>query len=81
MLLALRRSLLHQLHGVHLGPVHLPTGESPACTFDADRLLDDFQPWAGIHKPPHQAEVVVAEGVTKSHPDYKALHVLFGRLV
>ena len=29
MLLALRRPLIHQLHGVHLGPVHLRTGESP----------------------------------------------------
>ena len=24
-------------------------------TFDADGPLDDFQPWACIHKPPHQA--------------------------
>ena len=53
MLLTLRRPLLHQLLSIHLGLVHLRTGKSPACTFDADRPLYDFQPWAGIHKPPH----------------------------
>ena len=81
MLLALRRPFLHQLHDVHLGLVHLRTGDSPACTFDADGPLDDFQPWAGIHKPPHQAEVAVGKGVARPHPDYKALHGLFGRFV
>ena len=54
MLLALRRTFLDQLHGVQLGPLYLHTGESPACTFDANGPLDNFQPWAGIHKPPHQ---------------------------
>ena len=81
MLLARRRPFLHQLHGVHLGPLHLHTGESPACTFDADGPLYDFQPWAGIHKPPHQAELAVGKGVARPHPDYKAPHGLFGRLV
>ena len=81
MLLALRWPLLHQLLSVHLGPVHLRTGKSPACTFDADRPLDDLQPWEGIHKPPHQAEVAVGKGVARPHLDYKALHGLFGRLV
>ena len=81
MLLALRRPLLHQLLGVHLGPVHLRTGKSPACTFDADGPLYDFQPWAGIHKLPHQAEVAVGKGVARPHPDYKAPHGLFDRLV
>ena len=81
MLLALRRPLLHQLLGIHLGPVHLRTGKSPACTFDADGPLYDFQPWAGIHKPPHQAEVAIGKGVARPHPDYKAPHGLFGRLV
>ena len=81
MLLALRRPFLDQLHSVQLGPLHLHTGESPACTFDADGPLDDLQPWAGIHKPPHQAEVAVRKGVARPQPDYKALHGLFDRLV
>ena len=51
------------------------------CTFDADGPLDDFQPWAGVHKPPHQAELAVGKGVARPHPDYKALHGLFGHLV
>src|SRR3954469_9151748 len=41
----------------------------------------DFQPWAGIHKQPHQAEVAVGKGIARPHPDYKAPHGLFGRLV
>ena len=65
MLLALRRPFLNQLHGVQLGPLHLHMGESPACTSDADGPLDDFQPWAGIRKPPHQAEVAVGKGVAR----------------
>ena len=81
MLLALRRSLLDQLHGVQLGPLHLHAGESPTCTFDADRSLDDLQPRAGIHKPPHQAEVAIRKGVARPQLDHKALHGLFGRLV
>ena len=81
MLLALRWPLLHQLLSVHLGLVHLCTGKSPAGTFDTDGPLDDFQSWEGIHKPPHQAEVAVGKGVSRPHPNYKALHGLFGRLV
>ena len=77
----LRRPLLHQLHGVQLRPVHLRPGKSPARTLDADRLLYGLQPWAGIHKKPHQAKVAVGKGVTRPHPDYKAPHGLFGRLV
>ena len=81
MLLALWWPLLHQLLSVHLGPVHLGTGKSPAGTFDTDGPLDDFQPGAGIHKPPHQAELAVGKGVARPHLDYKAPHGLFGRLV
>ena len=81
MLLALRRPLLHQLLSVHLGPVHLRTGKGPACTLDADGLLYGLQPWAGIYKPPHQAIVAVGKGVARPHPDYEALHGLFGRLM
>src|SRR3954469_26068929 len=42
---------------------------------------DEFKPWAGIHKPPHQTEVAVRQGLARPHPDYKTLHGLFGRLV
>ena len=54
---------------------------SPTCTLDADGPLDDFKPWAGFHKPPHQTEVAAGQGLARPHPDYKALHGLFGRLV
>ena len=81
MRLAFRRPLLHQLYGVQLRAVHLRPGKSPAHTLDADRPLYDFKSWAGIHKPPHPAEVAVGKGVARPHPDYKALHGLFGRLV
>ena len=81
MLLALRRPLLHQLHGVQLRLVHLRPGKSPACTLDVDEPLDDFKPWASFHKPPHQAELAAGQGLARPHPDYKAPHGLFGRLV
>ena len=67
--------------GVHLRAVHFRTGKGPARTFNADGPLYDFKPWAGIHKPLYQAEVAVGEGVARPHPDYEALHGLFGRLV
>ena len=39
-LLARGRSLGRNLHGVHLHPVHLDSGEGHAHAFDADRPLD-----------------------------------------
>ena len=81
MLLALQRPLLHQLYGVQLRLVHLRPGKSPARTLDVDGPLYDFKPWAGIHKPPHQSEVALRQGIARPHPDYKTLHGLFGRLV
>ena len=36
MLLALGRTLGHQLHGIHLRPVHLGAGESHLRTFNED---------------------------------------------
>ena len=81
MLLALRRPSLHQLHGVQFGPVHLRTGKSPACTFDADRVLDDFNPWTGVDQPPHQPEVAPRHGFLRPQPKYEALHGLFGHLM
>ena len=68
MLLALRRPLLHQLFGVHLRPVHFRPGKSPARTLNADGLLYDFKPPAGIHKPPHQTEVATQQGLARPHP-------------
>ena len=81
MLLALRRPLLNQLHGVQLRPVHLRPGKSPLCTLDADGPLDDFKSWAGFYKPPYQTEVAARQGITRPHPDYEILHGMFGRLV
>ena len=74
-------ALLHQLFGVHLRLVHFRLGKGPTHTLNTDGPLDDFQPWAGIHKPPHQAEVAVGKGVARPHSDYKAPHGLFGHLV
>ena len=31
--------------------------------------------------PPHQTEVAAGQGLAGPHPDYKALHGMFGRLV
>ena len=80
-LLALRRPLLDQLHGVLLDPLRFYTGEGPACTFNADGSLDDLQLWAGIHKPPHQAKEAVRKGIARPQLDYEALHGLIGRLM
>ena len=81
MLLALRRPLLHQLFGVHLRPVHFRPGKSPARTLNADEPLYDFKLGAGVHKPPHQAEIAARKGLTRPHLDYETLHGQFGRLV
>ena len=81
MLLALRWPFLHQLHGVQLRLVHPRPGKSPTRTLDADVPLYNFKPWAGIHKPPHQTKVAAEQGLARTHPDYKAPHGRFGRLV
>ena len=47
-LLARGRSLGHQLHGVHLRPVHLGAGKGHSRAFDTDRPLDGVKPRAGM---------------------------------
>ena len=43
MLLALRWPICHQLHSIHLAPVHFNTGKGPTGAFDAYGALDDFK--------------------------------------
>ena len=57
MLLALGRTLGHQLCGIHLRLVHLGTGESHSCTLNTDRPLDDFKSRAHTHKSLHKPKV------------------------
>ena len=71
----------HKLLGVHLAPVHFSTGKGPTGTFNADGTLDDFNPWTGVHQPPHQTEVAPRHGFSRSQPNYEAFHGLFGHLV
>ena len=51
MLLALGRTLGHQLCGIHLLLVRLGAGESHLRTFNANRPLYDPQSGAGTHEP------------------------------
>ena len=73
-LLASERSFGHELDGIHLRPPDLDIGEGQTRAFNADGLLDDFQPWAGIDKSLHQAEVVARNGFGWPKPDYDVLH-------
>src|SRR3954465_9711196 len=57
MLFPRRWPVLHKLLSIQLALVHLSAGKGPTCTFDADGALDDFEPWTGLHQPPHQPEV------------------------
>ena len=61
MLLALWWRVRHELLGIHLAPVHLCAGKGPTGTFNTGGVLDDFNPRARIHQPPHQAEVAATE--------------------
>src|SRR3954465_2985966 len=81
MLLPRRRPVPHKLLTVQLTPVHLCTGKGPTGTFDADRVLDDLEPWTSLHQPSHQSEVAPRQGLSRPQPNYEALHGLFGRLV
>src|SRR3954466_10974299 len=81
MLLPLRRPVPHKLLTVQLTPVQLCTGKGPTGTFDADRALDELEPWTGLHQPPHQPEVAPRQGLSRPQPNYEALHGLFGHLV
>ena len=81
MLLARRRSVLHQLLRIHLAPVHFSTGKGPTGTINTGGSLDDLNPWTSIHQPLHQAKVAPRHGVLRPQPNYDALHGLFGHLV
>ena len=81
MRLALRRSILHQLLCIQLGPMHVRTGKGPAGTLNTNRLLDNFKPRTGIYHPLYKAEVAVGQGLTRPHLDYEVLHGHFGRPV
>ena len=81
MLLALRWRVHHKLLGIHLAPVHLCVGEGPTGTLNTGGVLDNFNPRARIHQPPHQAEVAPKHGLLRPQPNYEALHGTFGRLV
>ena len=81
MLLALWWRVRHKLLGIHLSPVHLCTGKGPTGTFDADGALDDLEPRRGLHQLPHHPEIAPRQGLSGPHPNYEALHGLFGRLV
>ena len=65
MLLARRRPVLHQLLCIHLALVHFSMGKRPTGTFDADRALDDLEPWTSLHQPPHQPEVAPRHGLSR----------------
>ena len=71
----------HKLLDVHLALVHFSTGKGPTGNFDTDGALDDFNPWIGVHQPPHQPEVAPRHGFLRTQPNYEALHGLFGHLV
>ena len=51
MLLALRRSLGHQLLGIQLRPMCLDAGKGHMRTFNTDRPLHGFEPRTGTYKP------------------------------
>ena len=55
MLLALGRTLGHQLRGIHLHPVRLGAGESHPRTFNAHLPLDGIMPRAGTDQPLHES--------------------------
>src|SRR3954465_12300685 len=81
MLFPRRWPVLHKLLSIQLAPVHLSAGKGPTGTFDADGALDDFEPWTGLHQPPHQPKVAPRQSFYRPQPNYEALHGLFGHLM
>ena len=81
MLFPRRRAVLHKLLSIQLAPVHLSTGKGPTGTLNAYGALDDFEPWTGLHQPPHQPEIAPRQSPSRPQPNNEALHGLFGRLV
>ena len=78
MLLALWRSLGHQLLGIQLRPMRLDAGKGHARTFNVGRSLGDVQPRTGVHQPLHKPEVAVGHSFGRPQPDYQILHGQFG---
>ena len=81
MLFPRRWPVLHKLLSIQLAPVHLSTGKGPTGTFNADGALDDFEPWLGLHQPPHEPKIAPRQSPSRPQPNNEALHGLFGRLV
>ena len=81
MLFPRRWPVLHKLLSIQLALVHLSTGKGPTGTFNADGALDDFEPWTGLHQPPHQPEIAPRQSPSRPQPNNEALHGLFGHLV
>ena len=46
-LLARGRSFGRELDGIHICPLYLDAGKGHPCTFNTDRSLHGFEPWAG----------------------------------
>ena len=81
MLFPRRWPVLHKLLSIQLAPVHLSTGKGPTGTFNTDGALDDFEPWTGLHQPPHQPEIAPRQSPFRPQPNNEALHGLFDCLV
>ena len=74
MLLALWRSLGHQLLGIQLCPMRLDAGKGHTRTINADRLLHSFEPRTGIYKPLNKSEIASRYRLSMSQPTYQVLH-------
>ena len=81
MLFPRRWLVLHKLLSIQVALVHLSVGKGPTGTFDADGVLDDFEPWTGLHQPSHQPEIAPRLSLSGPQPNYEGLHGLFGSLV
>ena len=53
MLFPRRWPVLHKLLSIQLALVHLSAGKGPMGTFITGGVLDDVNPWTGVHQPPH----------------------------
>src|SRR3954471_20966454 len=60
--------VLHKLLSIQLAPVHLFAGKGPTGTSDANGALDNFEPCAGLHQPPHQPKVAPRQGLSRPQP-------------
>ena len=62
MLLALWRSLGHQLLGIQLYPMRLDAGKGHTRTFNIDRPFHGFEPRTCTYKPVKKSEVATSIG-------------------